>query len=59
MNKKIAFLYFDDELGFCLVDKDTKQWVTSVDVGDNCSDVDWAYVNQQAEKFGYVADAPS
>lgn len=50
---KKAYLYYDDELGFCLIDKKTKELITTADPGDIDGDIDWERVDKQAAEHGY------
>lgn len=56
VSMKKAYLYHDEELGFCIIDKETQEFISIIDPGDIDGDIDWDFVDDQAAKYGYVTD---
>ena len=52
MKKKQAILRHDAR-GFFLVDKETDEFIMTVDAGTKEEEVDWELIEQQADEQGY------
>ena len=53
MTKKEVILRHDAR-GFFLIDKETEDFITLVDVGSKEEEVDWELIEQQADEQGYL-----
>ena len=53
MAKKEVILRHDAR-GFFLVDKESEEFITKVDVGTKEEEVDWDLIEQQADEQGYL-----
>ena len=53
MAKKEAILRHDGR-GFFLVDKESDEFIMTVDAGSKEEEVDWELIEQQADEQGYL-----